>query len=107
MCCPTCLFPQPANWEIPKPEIYHCPEYSDVALVRLEDYDKLFQVLRQQEGVVVKARWLNEAIWFLGLSDTIESVTPYGSAGEMLQHVIIKAADLEKASTALAARPKE
>ena len=40
-CCPTCIYPRPSNWPVQNPKIYHCPEYSDGALIRLEDYDAL------------------------------------------------------------------
>lgn len=41
-------------------------------------------------------RWITEAVWYLGLTETIKPVTPYSSSGEMIEHVITKARDLER-----------
>ena len=48
----------------------------------------------RESGALPLRRWLNEAIGFLGLEGTIKPVTPYGSAGEMIEHVVSKARDL-------------
>lgn len=42
-------------------------------------------------------RYLSEAVWFLGLTE-IKPVTPYGSTGAMIQHIIEKARELERAA---------
>lgn len=40
-------------------------------------------------------RWITEAIWFLGLDENIKPVTPYGTRGQMIQHILEKAEELE------------
>lgn len=51
---------------------------------------------RAANGSLPKRRWLSEAAWFLGLDSRIPIPTPYGTAGEMIEHIILKARDLER-----------